>query len=312
MAKKPKAPEVDGTGTEVVEEFHVVDEAVEYTDVTGKDDLPLDVQDVDEGEDKPAAKPAKAKPAAKSDDDEIPEDLKGKTPAQLAKMYRDAQSVIGRQGTELGDLRRTADSYIKAHLKATTPKPTAAAPEKEPDDVDFFTDPKASIAKIIGSHPALKKLEDSTKNFEQLEVLRRREHNADKFSKAHPDAGEIMADEGFRNWVTASPVRQAMLLRAHQHYDFDAGNEVFSTWKELKAARAPVVPEKQVAGKQVAARAAARVPTGGNAAPRDSGGGKEGKIYRRADLIRLHTEDPDRYEMMGDEITKAYSEGRVR
>jgi hypothetical protein len=36
------------------------------------------------------------------------------------------------------------------------------------------------------------------------------------------------------------------------------------------------------------------------------------KVYRRADLIRLRLENPDRYDALQDEIMKAYSEGRVK
>ena len=36
------------------------------------------------------------------------------------------------------------------------------------------------------------------------------------------------------------------------------------------------------------------------------------KIYRRADVLRLMEEQPERYEAMADEITLAYKEGRVR
>jgi hypothetical protein len=35
------------------------------------------------------------------------------------------------------------------------------------------------------------------------------------------------------------------------------------------------------------------------------------KSYRRADLIRLQIEDPDRYQQLQPEIMAAYAEGRV-
>lgn len=318
MAKKP--PAVDATKTEVVEEFHVADEAVDYTDVTGKDDLPADVadpaEDIEDVKEEKPVKKAKAKPAAKevSDEDDVPEELKGKTPAQLAKMYRDAQSVIGRQGTELGDLRKTADQYIKAHLESRTPKPAATPEAKQPDDVDFWTNPKDAITAAVAGHPALKELQGATRAFAAREIQRHRASAEQSFQKAHPDAGEVLADEKFREWVVQSPIRKQMLLSAHKDYNLDAANDLFSTWKELKAVRSPMaVPAaKPTPAKQVAAAAAARVPTGGNATPRAQAGGVEGKIYRRADVIRLMQNDPERYALMADEITKAYTEGRVR
>lgn len=310
MAKKPAAEPI-GTETQVVEELHTSDETVEYTDVTGKDDLPEGVTDLKE--EAPAKPAAKAKAAAKAPaGDELPEEFKDKTPAQLAKMYKDAQTVIGRQGSELGDLRRVADEHIKSSLKALTPKPAAAEPAKKPDDVDFFTNPTDAITRLIEAHPELQRLKGQAQESAAREIQRGREEAAVKFNTKHPDAGTILADENFRAWVTKSPLRQAMLVRAHKHYDFQAGDEVFDTWKELQAARTPAAPaEKKPAPQRAAGKEAARVPSGGNAAPAENAKGGE-KIYRRADIVRLMEREPDRYASMADEITKAYSEGRVR
>ena len=316
--KKPQV--LVETGSEVVDELHVADESVEYTDVTDKDDLPAGVSDVKADEDEPKAKPTKQ--AAVKTDGDVPEELRGKTPAQLAKMYRDAQTVIGRQGSELGDLRRAADKYITAHLtRAAQPVTVKAVEPKQLDDVDFFTDPTGSIQRAVESHPVVKELQGQAKASAIREMTRQRTDAANSFKAKHPDAEAVVNDPEFRAWIGKSPLRQAMLLRAHQQYDLVSGEEVFSTWKEIKALRAPKteVDEPKAAGdktvtRPTADRKAARVPTGGNATPRSSeqGGGKEGKIYRRADIIRLMENDPHRYELMSDEITKAYQDGRVR
>lgn len=322
MAKKPKATEVD-TNAEVVDELHVAEDGLNYEDVTGKDDLPegvtdLATEDDEELEQKPVKDVKKAAPVA----DDIPPELKGKTPAELAKMYREAQQVIGRQGDELGGLRKMADTYIRRGLDRVT-KPAAPVkadddPTKAPDDVDIFTKPGDSISRLIENHPAIKELRGAAKEYATREILRYRTEAKRQFDTDHPDAGEILIDPAFREWIGKSQVRQAMLLRAHQHYDLASGNEVFNTWKELKAARNPVAEDKgKAAGSKKVVRTAAgkedaRVPTGGNASPRISGEGKEGKIYRRADVIKLMTDDPDRYALMSDELTKAYQDGRVR
>jgi hypothetical protein len=36
------------------------------------------------------------------------------------------------------------------------------------------------------------------------------------------------------------------------------------------------------------------------------------KVYRRADLIKMKMQDPNRYMAMQDEIMAAYQEGRVK
>jgi len=322
MAKKQSVA-LD-TNTEVVEDLHAVqaDDGVEFTDVTGKDDLPPGVSDPAEEEEVAPAPKGKPTKAAKPDGEDLPEELKGKTAAQIAKMYRDAQQVIGRQGTELGELRRSADKFIMATLdKAAKPTDKPAAETKPaPDDVDFFTNPKLAIQQAVEQHPAIVELRGKEKEYAVREMTRQRADASERFHKAHPDAREIVQDPEFQAWVEKSPIRKAMILRAHEHYDLAAGNEVFSSWKELKAARTPPPSPNPDEGKPAAGRPAAkpaaqaaRVPTGGNAAPRTSGtGGKEGKIFRRADVIRLMETDPARYELMSDEITKAYQEGRVR
>src|SRR3990167_10496413 len=200
------------------------------------------------------------------------DDLLKKTPVELAKMYSAAKSVIGRQGNELGDLRRTFDTHIKATLARQTPAAAVAAPAPTPDEVDFFTDPKKAVADMVASHPELKKLQGAAQQIAALEMKRTQDANTAAFYQAHPDAQEVFADPQFREWVGKSKVRQALLLRAHQAYDVAAGSEVLATWKELKAARAPaasVAPATPAVtdAKRKAAQRAATVPTGGDASP---------------------------------------------
>jgi hypothetical protein len=211
-------------------------------------------------------------------------------------------------------LRRTADTYIKAHLTAAAKKPEpvkAVEAVKAPDAVDFFTNPTESVAKLIENHPALKHLQGVAKQQAAREISQHRASSEREFNRLHPDASEILSDEGFRQWVVKSPIRKAMLLRAHEHYDLNAANEVFDTWKELRSARAEKQEGKPPV-KPVAKKEAARVPSGGNATPVEAASEKGQKIYRRADVIRLMEQDPDRYALMADEITQAYVDGRVR
>lgn len=319
-------------------------ETVEYAtlleDSTKKEQQPAATKE------QPAAKPA-AQPAA-TPDEEIPEEYRGKTPAQLAKMLKDSQSLIGRQGSELGELRKKVDFAIQASLEAVrgrkeaqpAEKPAPAAAVEEFDESEIFAKPKAAIDKLIENHPLIKEIRASLGQSAATAEAQRAQANTERFNQAHPDAGEIMRDPEFRQWVGASRVRQALMQRAHTKFDFDAGDEVFSTWKALKgvkqsssageqstttttatatgedavsaAARtlAAAKAAKTAQAAQAAAASAAAVPSGSAAAGGKSGGAK--KVYRRADIIRLMEEDPDRYEALSDEITAAYREGRVR
>ena len=287
---------------------------------------------------KPAAKaaPAKKEDAAGDDDGDLPADLKGKSPKELARMYREAQSLIGRQGSELGEFRRKADMLIQASLanlsagkKAAEPAVDAGkkADDGEIDDSEFFANPKEAIAKAIARHPLVKQIEATLGKAAATRETERAAQASERFHTAHPDAAEIMQDPEFRTWVGASKVRVALLQRAHSKFDFDAGDEIFGTWKALRGAKAKPEPKGEAeagavdsdvtaaaktlaAARRKAVLRDAATPTGGG-----GGGGKEAgskKIYRRADVLRLMEEDTVRYEALAPEIELAYREGRVR
>jgi hypothetical protein len=328
-----EAAEQDGVEADVNENSVEVDE--EFVDLSA----PTEVEKPAPAT-KPAAKPV-AKPVAAAVEDEIPADLKGKTPAQMAKMIRDAQQLIGRQGSELGDYRKKVDTLILASLgqiqarKAAEPEVKPAV-EAEMDESEIFAKPKEAISKLIQNHPELVAIRKALGSAAADTKAQRTAVAAERFNAAHPDAQEILQDAEFRQWVGASRVRKALLQRAHQAYDFEAGDEVFSTWKALKGvtkkseataeaaaeetptgapteaqvkSAAQVLARQRTAKAQAAAAQAAAAPTGGASVGKPSG---SKKVYRRADVLRLMEEDPDRYELLSDELTKAYAEGRVR
>ena len=280
----------------------------------------------------PAAKAAPALAAAAAEDADLPAELKGKSSADLAKMYREAQSLIGRQGSELGELRRRADQAIHTSLAALAKAregapaaPAAAAAPAQVDEAEFFRAPQEAVARAIEASPIIKQIRETLGKDAEERAVSRAMASTERFNGAHPDAGTILQDPEFRQWVQASRVRTDLLRRAHQSYDFEAGDEVFGTWKALKGigkaapaavAAAPAAADAaaaSAAGATLAKRkrdlAAAAVPSGGGgAAPQ----GKSNKIFRRVDVLKLMEEDPARYEALSGEIEKAYRENRVR
>lgn len=278
----------------------------------------------------PAAQPTPA--ATPNEDDELPEALRGKSPKEIARLYRDAQQHIGRQASEMGELRKAADLALRttatlaARQAAPAPAAAPAAPAAPatPDEVEFFKTPAEAVAKMIANHPAIKRIEETLGNTAKNQAVERATRATERFNSAHPDAATILQDPEFRQWVGASRVRSALLNRAHHQFDFDAGDEVFGTWKALKGigrpgAAAPAAPAQadvSAAARTLAAqkkRAAAlndaATPTGGNGTASNKGAVK---IYRRTDVIRLMETNPDRYLELAPEIELAYKEGRVR
>jgi hypothetical protein len=123
-------------------------------------------------------------------------------------------------------------------------------------------------------------------------------------AKKHPDFAQVVQDPEFVNWIKASPMRINMYALADAQYDFNAADELISTFKQIRGAR---TNETVSTGQQVRAKdmKAASVDVGGT-------GESSKKVYRRADLIRLKMTDPNRYEALQPEIMAAYAEGRVK
>lgn len=221
---------------------------------------------------------------------ELPEKYKGKSLSEIVRMHQEAEKLAGRHAQEVGELRKLADDYIRTNLQ---PKEKDVQ-EEEPD---FFVDPKKAVRKAIESDPELKKLREKT-------LLLEATRNKEALEEAHPDYSEILDNEDFQKWVSESKYRKQLFQAADANWDFDAANELFSTWKGINkaSARAENDTPRRSAVKQ------ASVPSGNSSVehvePR--------KVYRRADIIRLMQTDPRRYQALQPEIMKAYQEGRVR
>ena len=220
---------------------------------------------------------------------DLPEKYKGKSVNDVVRMHQEAEKLIERQGREVGEVRKLADELIKSQL---TPKPVV----EQPKEVDFFENPQEAIRQQIENHPRVQAAEQFARQA-QMEQAKQ------KFAQLHPDAQQIVQDDGFKAWVGASKVRQQMFQQADA-YDLDVANELLSTYKELRAVKQQKVAEVDNTARDKTLQAAS-VETGGS--------GESGKkIYRRADLIRLKMREPNKYEAMADEILEAYRSGRVK
>ena len=104
--------------------------------------------------------------------------------------------------------------------------------------------------------------------------------------------------------MKSSPIRIKIFEQADSGYDYDSANELLSTYKQLRTVKSKQVSDEgEVTRKQNLK--AVGVDVGGS-------GESSKKVYRRADLIRLKMQDPNRYDALSDEIMAAYQEGRVR
>jgi predicted RNA-binding protein YlqC (UPF0109 family) len=84
------------------------------------------------------------------EEDEVPEKYKGKSLKEIARMHQEAEKLIGRQGSEVGELRKIVDDFIKAQALSKQ------QPQEPVEEVDFFADPEKAVSKAIENHPKIK------------------------------------------------------------------------------------------------------------------------------------------------------------
>ena len=223
---------------------------------------------------------------------ELPDKYQNKSVSELAQMHQEAEKLLGRQSSEVGELRKVVDSYIQTQL---TPE---QAPQQQDEEIDFFTDPNEAVNRAIQNHPKIKEAEAVTNQYRQSNAMA-------QLKSKHPEMEAILQDTKFAEWIQASPTRTRLFVEADQQYNTDAADELFSNWKERQNIVQQTAEVEQQARKQTAKAAST-----GN--PRGSGEKAAKKIYRRADIINLMQKDPDRYAQLAPEILQAYAEKRVR
>jgi hypothetical protein len=238
--------------------------------------------------------PAAQKPAAEEtyDGAEAPE-LRGKSTREIAREYRALHRQIGVQGAELGALRRRADMLTTLTQHAPRQEEQAPTQPAEVDEIEYFADPKTAVDKAVASHPVMQSLKTAAQ-----ETLHRKV--SETLGKEFPDHAATLADPEFRKYVSASPVRMALLKQAHQGYSLEAARELFGTWRALKGPAAPT-SEKPADTKPATKAASAKSAASGDK-----------RIFRRSEVIALMQNDPEKYEKLSPAIQKAYEQGRVK
>ena len=224
----------------------------------------------------------------------IPDKYQGKTLEQVVQMHQEAEKLLGRQSSEVGELRKVVDDFIQNQTQQQAPQ-QYVEPE---DDIDYFTDPQAAVNRAIENHPKIREAQEYTAQYKKQTSLA-------MLNSKHPDMQSILQDPKFAEWIKASKIRTQLFVEADQQYNAEAADELFTLWKERKnIAQQTAAVEKQSRKQQL--KAANTGSTQGSAE------GSRRKVYRRADIIKLMKTDPERYQALSEEILKAYAEGRVK
>lgn len=262
------------TDSETTEEIgNLSDLSVEEPAVAQAEEAPLD-------QDKP-------------EDEDIPDKYRGKSAKEIARMHQEAEKALGRQGSEVGELRRIVDQFIQSQ---NVQKQQQHAPEAD-EEIDFFADPQQAINKAIAKHPKVQQAEQVALELRKAEAFT-------NLKNRHPDFKDIVGSQDFAEWIGKSKVRQELFVRADKGFDLDAADELLSTYKERKQ----VISQTQ-AVEQIQRKQAVKDASTGNVKGSSESSSK--KKYRRQDIIELMIKDPDRYAALQPEIMAAYAEKRV-
>lgn len=232
-----------------------------------------------------------------NEDEEIPDKYRGKSVKEIITMHQEAEKLVGRQGQEVGELRRVVDDYIQSQT-VNQQQQTAHATTTDFNESDFFENPKEAVQRLVDNHPSVKQSQVMALQMKKAEAL-------SKLKSEHPDFESVLKQPEFSEWIKKSNIRKKLLVEADQNYDFDAAHELLSLWKERSNAVNMTVEAEKKQRKQAVREASSGTSKGSGERPAR-------KVYRRADLIELMQKDPERYMSLADEIRQAYAEGRVK
>jgi len=223
---------------------------------------------------------------------EVPEKYQGKSITDIVQMHQEAEKALGRQGGEVGELRKIVDEFI------TTQSQTVAQAQETVTEIDFFEDPQGAVARAVSSHPDVIAAREATRNFS-------RQSAQAQIIQKHPDAEKIIQDPEFNKWVQSDPIKTELARKAAVEHNFEVVDSLLTDWKD----------RQQLVSQTLRSETNERKSAVNKASTGSAKGSVEQstkKMYRRADIIKLMQSDPDRYEALQPEIMAAYSEGRVK
>lgn len=268
--------------------------------MTGKDlEEHVEMDELDENEDQT---PENQGDKEEVDADESTEDttegdtdaviprFKGKTKKDISDAYVHLERDHGRLAQEVGDLRKMAREWLELESRNNKDKRKA-----EITDEELMENPTETISKVVEE-----KLAPVQKELEATKLKARMA----EFVQKHPDYQELTRDQDFNDWIKASPYRMKLYQRADS-MDFDAADELFSIYKDVKETTKKATAAKSSEKEKTLRKASSERGTA-------SGVKGKKKVWSSAYLVHLKITDPEKYNALQPEILQAYNEGRVK
>lgn len=247
--------------------------------------------------------------------EDVPDKFRGKSVKQIVDMYQNLESDRGRMANELGvqrqltdrllGLKREDDLRANGGSKTERPKPTPVTTN------DLLDRPQETLDRVVNE-----RVQGVQDELRQENAQLRAQLSRQRFESRHSDYQTTVQDPQFMEWVKASPLRLRAAAVANGG-DWQVADELFTEYEQHGARRATSTQEES--SKTVDnssnlddARRASYTSSGSNS--NDGQAKPSGKVYKRADLMKLMIEDPEAYydEAFQQEIMLAHYEKRVR
>jgi hypothetical protein len=163
---------------------------------------------------------------------EMPERYQNKTVEEIAQMHMNSEQKLSTQGNDLGELRRTVDTFMELQSQAN---PEPETPQATPVTVDdLYDDPDAALRRVVQEETA----QSSGKIAELEQALQAERYNSQLTSLDGKYEGwrDQAVSTEFVEWVQSSPARVRIAQMAEQH-DVSAADDLMSMWYETNNAR---------------------------------------------------------------------------
>lgn len=236
--------------------------------------------------------------------DDVDPRFRGKSTAEIVNMYKNLESHSGRLASQLGENKQMLNQLILGKRQDDIRQNSGPKPELKP--TDLLANPTEALDRYLSvrEEPRVSQLQERLNKLEaQLGQTR--------FTSKHQDADTVTADPAFAAWVQQTPLRMRLAQSAANN-NYEDADLLLTEWRQSQGSRESSVTNE--AERQAAL--AARVGLEGNNTGSESGNSastRQGRTFKRADLIALRQSDPDKYESPSyqREIVQAYREGRV-
>ena len=144
---------------------------------------------------------------------EVPSKFEGKSVDDIVSSYTNLEQQYGRQGNELGELRKLADSLIQKNLNESSQRADSLEQDISNNDFtqdEFFADPTSAVRRIVNEA-----LEPVKANLTESKM----DSTVQRLQVRHPDVEEIVTDLGFQEWVMKSSPLMSCLTSISLHIE---------------------------------------------------------------------------------------------